>query len=139
MPILGCTHDRYSANTGTTGHELSVYVHEKWLYQHHNFILDVKIYLVGFLLEAGAVVVAALSGLFFLWSIFDDDADLLRDLAPFLGELVFFETPSLARKDEVLARVDAAVDDLLVDLVSDNGVLDLVLLTGFFSPFLLLT
>ena len=80
-----------------------------------------------------------LSGLFFRCSIFDDDADLLRDLAPFLGELVFFETPSLARKDEVLARVDAAVDDLVLDLDSDNVVLDLVLLTGFFSPFLLLT
>lgn len=51
---------------------------------------------------------------------------------------MFFETPSLARKDEVLARVDEA-GDLLVDLVSDNGVLDLVLLTGFFSPFLPLT
>ena len=52
---------------------------------------------------------------------------------------MFFESPSLARKDEVLARVDAAVDDLVLDLVSDNVVLDLVLLTGFFSPFLLLT
>ena len=86
----------------------------------------------------------ALSALFFLCSIFDDDADLLRDLATFLGVLVFFDTPSLARKDEVLASVGAAVgaavDDLLLDLVSDNWVLDLVLLTtGFFSPFLLLT